>query len=427
MTTPQIEEINSTRRKFRIEVPSNSVKSAFDLAVTEIQKSAEIKGFRKGKVPGALVRKFFAQDVAKKAYEKAVNESYEQAVKTVDFQIVSFPMIDVEGQFEEGKQFNYTATVDINPKVDIKGYKELILKTNEKEPELDDQIARSMRQLASDADKLVPETSGRAAAKQDAVKVDYVISVDGKELSERAAKGVTLHLDGSTLPELENGIVGMKTGDSKKIKVAYPETVSDANLKGKTAEFTVTLNSIQVFEVAALDDEFAKQFGAENIDALRSSMRSQIESMNDRNKVAKFKDDIIKQILDKNTFDVPESLIEGTIDRAIADANSRREKGNQLDSNNEDVRKEYRDWAVGEVKGVLALGHIARLEGLTVDDREVSQELTTFALQAGIRPQDLLRNYGQQVIEEFRGKVLVDKVLKHLVGMAKIEVEAAKA
>jgi trigger factor len=427
MTTPQIEEINSTRRKFRIEVPSNSVKSAFDLAVTEIQKSAEIKGFRKGKVPGALVRKFFAQDVAKKAYEKAVNESYEQAIKTIDFQIVSFPMIDVEGQFEDGKQFTYTATVDINPKVEIQGYKELVLKTTEKEPELDEQIARSMRQLASDADKLVLESSGRAAAKQDVVKVDYTISVDGKELSERAAKGVTLHLDGSTLSELENAIVGMKTGDSKKVKVTYPDTVSDESLKGKTAEFNLTLNTIHVFDLSTLDDEFAKRFGAENIDALRTSMRSQIENMNDRNKVAKFKDAIIKQILDKNTFDVPESLIEGTIDRAIADANGRREKGNQLDSNNEDVRKEYRDWAVSEVKGVLALGHIARQEGLTVDDREVSQELTTFALQAGIRPQDLLRNYGQQVIEEFRGKVLVDKVLKHLVGLAKVEVEAAKA
>ena len=114
MTTAQIEEINSTRRKFKIEVPSNSVKSAFDVAVNEIQKSAEIKGFRKGKVPSALVKKFFAQDVVKKAYEKSVNESYGEAIKGVDFQIVSFPMIDVEGQFEEGKQFTYTATVDIN-------------------------------------------------------------------------------------------------------------------------------------------------------------------------------------------------------------------------------------------------------------------------------------------------------------------------
>lgn len=427
MTTAQIEEVNSTRRKFRIEVPANTVKSAFDVAVTEIQQTAEIKGFRKGKVPSALVRKFFAQDVAKKAYEKAVNESYGEAIKGVDFQIVSFPMIDVDGQFEEGKQFAYTATVDINPKVDIQGYKELVLKTAEKEPELDEQVARTIRQLASDAEKLALETSGRAAIKNDAVKVDYTISVDGKELSERAAKDVTLHLDGSTLPELEAGIIGMKTGDSKTIKVTYSESVGDANLKGKTAEFKVSVNSIHTFDLTKLDDEFAKRFGAENLDALRSTMRSQLEGMNERNKIARFKDDIIKQILDKNTFDVPESLIEGTIDRAIADANSRRERGNQLDSNNETVRNEYREWATSEVKGVLALGHIARQEGLTVDDREVGQELTSFALQAGMRPQDLLKQYGQQVIEEFRGKVLVDKVLKHLVGLAKIEVENAKA
>jgi trigger factor len=423
MTTPQIEEVNSTRRKFRIEVPSDSVKSAFAGAVKEIQQSAEIKGFRKGKVPDALVRKFFAQDVAKKAYEKAVNESYGAAIKDIDFQIVSYPMIDVEGQFEEGKQLTYTATVDINPKVDIQGYKELKLKTSEKEPDIDEQLNRTLRQLASDAGQLSVETSGRAAVKEDAVKVAYTIAVDGEELSERSAKDVTLHLDGSTLKELEAGIIGMKTGESKKIRVTYPETVGDSKLKGKTADFHLTLNEIHVFDLTKLNDDFAKNFGAENLDALRSTMRKQIEGMNDRNKVAKFKDTIIQQILEKNTFEVPESLVEGTIDRAIADANSRREKASQLDSNSESVRAEYRSWALGEVKGVLALGHIARQEGLTVEDREVGQELANFAVQAGMKPQDLIRNYGQQVVEEFRGKVLVDKVLKHLVSLSKIELE----
>lgn len=424
MTTAQIEEINSTRRKFRIEVPSNSVKSAFDVAVTEIQKSAEIKGFRKGKVPSALVKKFFAQDVVKKAYEKAVNESYGEAIKDVDFQIVSFPSIDVEGQFEEGKQFTYTATVDINPKVEIAGYKELLLKTTEAEPNTDEQLQRSLRQLAADADALVLESTGRAAAKNDAVKVDYTVSVEGKELTDRASKGVTLHLDGSTLPELESGIIGMKTGDNKKVAITYPDTFGDETLKGKTAEFNLTLNAIHVFEVSALNNEFAQKFGAENVDALCENMKNSITNMNERNKVAKFKDQIIQMILEKNTFDVPESLVEGTIDRAVADANSRREKGNQLDSNDPKVRDEYREWALREVKGVLALGHIARQEGLTVDDKEVGQEITSFAMQTGMRPQDILRDYGQQVIEEFRGKVLVDKVLKHLVGLAKIEVEA---
>jgi trigger factor len=424
MTTAQIEEINSTRRKFRIEVPSISVKTALETAVNEIQQTAEIKGFRKGKVPPALVKKFFAQDVVKKAYEKAVNDSYGEAIKGVDFQIVSFPMIDVEGQFEDGKQFTYTATVDINPKVDIHGYKELVLKTTEPEPNVDDQVARALRQLASDADALTADTSGRPAAKHDAVKVDYSISLEGKELTERAAKDITLHLDGSTLPELEAGIVGMKTGETKKIKVSYPETIGDVNLKGKTAEFNLTLNSIHVLDVSSLTDEFAKKFGAENLDALRTNMKNSIVGMNDRNKVAKFKDQIIKTILEKNQFDVPESLVEGTIDRAVADANSRREKGNQLDTNDDKVRSEYREWALNEVKGVLALGHIARQEGLTVDDQEVGQEITSFAMQAGMRPQDIIRNYGQQVIEEFRGKVLVDKVLKHLVGLSKIETEA---
>jgi trigger factor len=424
MTTAQIEEINSTRRKFRIEVPSNSVKTAFETAVSEIQQTAEIKGFRKGKVPPALVKKFFAQDVVKKAYEKAVNDSYGEAIKGVDFQIVSFPSIDIEGQFEDGKVFTYTATVDINPKVDIQGYKELVLKTTEPEPNVDDQVARALRQLASDADALTTDSSGRPAAKQDAVKVDYTISLEGKELSERSAKDITLHLDGSTLPELEAGIVGMKTGETKKIKVTYPDSIGDASLKGKTAEFNLTLNSIHVLDVANLSDDFAKKFGAENLDALRTNMKNSVVNMNDRNKVAKFKDQIIKSILDKNKFDVPESLVEGTIDRAVADANSRREKGNQLDSNDEKVRNEYREWALNEVKGVLALGHIARQEGLTVDDQEVGQEITSFAMQTGMRPQDIIRNYGQQVIEEFRGKVLVDKVLKHLVGLSKIETEA---
>lgn len=419
--TSTVEEVNSTRRKFRITVEKKAVQDAFARAVADVRGNAEIKGFRKGKVPEPLVRKFFENDVRKKAYEQIVEKSYQESIKNAEFQIVSYPMIEVEGQFQDTTDFVYTATVDINPQVDITGYKELALKATGEEPKVEEQVEKTLSQIAKENGKINVETTGRAAQANDLVKFDYTVSVDGAELADRARTDSRIELDGSNFADLENGIKGMKVNETKTFGVTFPADYRDEALKGKTASFTVTLKEISTVEPAQLDDEFVKRFGAPSMEEFRRTVRDSIANMNEKQLVAQLKDQIMKQILEKNAFEVPESLVEGTIDRAVAEANAGRDKKSQLDPNNEQVRAQYQEWALNEVRGVLALGHIARLEGLTVDDKEVGQEMAQFAASTGTRIQDIVRQYGSQIIEEFRGKVLIDKVIKHLIGLAKVD------
>jgi trigger factor len=423
MYTHKVEDVNSTRKKFEISAEKTQVAEAFSKALVQVQSAAELRGFRKGKAPHALVKKFYGEEVAKRAYSDLVEASYQDAVKGVDFQIVSYPNIEPVGQFAENESFTFHATVDINPKVEIQGYKELTLKQKGADPVVEDQIQKTILQIQRERGKIEVETS-RASVAGDIVTIDYSLEKDGKALEEKQAKGVRISLDGSNFADLEAGLVGLKAGTPKSFFVTLPADYMDTALQGQKVQFTVTLKTLESVTPAVLDDAFAKTLGAESVDALKQNIKNSLQNMNDKAKIAKLKDQIIEQVLAKNSFEVPESLIEGTIDRSISENNSQRAKENQMDGSKEEVRAQFRDWAVKEVKGVLALGHIARAEALTVEDKEVSSEMASFAVQNGTHPQQLIKQYGSAIVEEFRGKVLIDKVMKHLVGLNKIEIEA---
>lgn len=177
--TSTVEEISSTRRKFKIAVQPHVVREAFEAAVTDVQQTANVRGFRKGKVPGTLVRKFFENDVRKKAFERIVERSYADAIAKTDLQIVSYPQIENDGDFNDNAEFKFSATVDVNPKVDVKGYKELTLKYDEKGVD-DETLTKELDNLVRMAAKFEPESAVRPVAKSDFVRITYEGTVDGK-------------------------------------------------------------------------------------------------------------------------------------------------------------------------------------------------------------------------------------------------------
>jgi FKBP-type peptidyl-prolyl cis-trans isomerase (trigger factor) len=131
--------------------------------------------------------------------------------------------------------------------------------------------------------------------------------------------------------------------------------------------------------------------------------------------------EILKQGVPANPFEVPESLIDNTIDRAIAETNARLAKSEQLKSDDPAVRARFKDKALEDVRAVLALGHIARMEQLKVDEAAVAKEISQFAMENGMAPEQIIRQYGRQAIDEFRGKVLIDKVVDMIIEQATVE------
>lgn len=334
--THTIEEINSTRRKFKISVPVDSVKKAFSQAATKVQKTAKIRGFREGKVPVALVRQFHMHDIAKEAADQVVREAYTDAIKTADFQIVSHPHIEPENQFEEDHPFEFTAIVDINPKIEIKDYKDLNIKLDES-------------------------------------------------------------FNTSTDEEVE------------KLLGSY------SRLFGKAAE------KDDPAAPAAIDDELAKKLGYENLEEATKKLREVVHATQGRLKADSALEQVIEAVLEKNDFDVAESLVDNSIDRFIAEENMSRPKDQQLDPKDESLRNKYLDEAKKQVRGVLALGHIARQEGISVSDDEMYQELSTFAMRNRMDPRRLIQQVGNQIFDEFRGQVMMRKVVEFILNNGHVE------
>lgn len=337
-----VEEINSTRRKFKISVPADSVQKAFSKATEKVQKTAKIKGFRDGKVPVALVRKFHMNDIAKEAVNEVVDQAYTETIKKSDFQIVSHPHIEPENQFEEGKDFEFSAVVDINPKVEIQGYKGLHVKLSE--------------DLNKDIDAEVEKLLGSYSR------------IFGKVSDQKAEDGAATE--------------------------ATP---------------------------AAIDDELAKKLGYASLEEATRKLREVIHNTQSRLKSDSALEQVIESVLEKNQFDVAESLVENSVDRFLAEENASRPKEQQLNSKDEAVRAKYLEEAQKQVRGVLALGHIARQENITVTDDEMYHELSSFAMRNRMDPRALVKQVGNQIFDEFRGQVMMRKVVEFILDNGQVE------
>lgn len=416
-----VEDLNSTRKKLRITAPRDEVAKAFGNCLAEVQKTADVRGFRKGRVPSNLVRKFFYKDVAQKALDAVVQRCYQEAVKDADYQIVSYPMIEPVGQFDEAKDFEFTATIDINPKLDIQGYKGLELTLDKSTvPSVDTEVAKFLERMRKDRSQF-DRKDGPAAA-GDFVTLDYnLLDESGAILKHRSVTNSRVELNGNNLPELESGLLGMVAGAEKTVPVAFAADHTETALAGKTLQMVISVKSIESAKVPGLDDNLAKQLGAESVDSLKESLQKSVAQFADENRINQLRDQIIEQILERNKFEVPESLVEGTIDRAIQEENSRRDKKQQLSEKADEIRAKYRDWAMREVKGILALGHIARQENIAVTDEEVGQEMVQFASANRMDPRQIVQQGGQQIVEEFRGRVLIRKVLKEIANSSSIK------
>jgi trigger factor len=215
--------------------------------------------------------------------------------------------------------------------------------------------------------------------------------------------------------------MGVKKGETKTFTITYPADYPEARLAGKTAELNAEVTSVESMTPPTFDNAFAKRFGSDSIENLRRSLLESLTRTEETRKLEAFGEQIVDQLLTKNPFEVPESLVESTVDRQIAEANMRLEKKNHMDPKSAEVRNQFRETAVQNVKAILALGNVARIEKIEVKEDEIGPELFALAQSMGTGVKELVQQGGRMVIDEARGRVLINKTIKHLVGLNKIE------
>ena len=421
-----IEELNTTRRKLAVEVPVDDVSAELDRAFGRVQRQAKLKGFRPGKAPRAVLEKFFGDQVRADVLSHLIEHSFSDAVKQAGLRPVGPPEI-VPESIEAGKPLRYSAMIDVLPKIEIGDTAGLPAK-RPRRVITDEDVDRALTQLRESLAELRPVEGRDEAREGDFVSIDYAASVGGKPLPGGQRENRLMELGkGSGPAEIERALVGAKLGEQKIVEVEFPKEHSDASVAGKTVRFDVTLRGIREKILPPADDELAKEHGeCTTLEELRAKLRERIAESYRREGDEQVRGQVLEELVRRNPFEVPQSLIGRQVDAFVEDLMSRlgdqRAELERDAQRLEKLREDYRPRAEQQVRAMLALDAFAEKSGIAVTDQEVDQRIGELAMQAGdhaARVREIYRDDAARA--ELRGRMTRERALEQILAAARIE------
>ncbi len=422
----QIEELNPTRRKIAVEVPLEAVRSEIDRAFGRVQQTAQIRGFRPGRVPRSVLEKYFGDQVRADVLSHLIERSYADAVEQADLRPVGAPEI-VPESLETGKPLRFSATVDVLPKLEVTDYQGLAAKRPIRYV-TDEDVASALERLRESLAELRPIEGRDECREGDFASIDYVASVDGRPLPEGSRENRLVEVGkGSTPREIEQALVGLQIGEKRTAEVSFPADVPDEAVAGKAVRFEVTLRALRERVLPALDDELAKEHGeCATLDELRGKLRERIAASIRRQGDEQVREQLIDELLRRNSFEVPKSLVERQVDAFVEELLERlggeRAQLEKDGARLEQLRDDYRPRAERQVRAVLALDRLAEAVAIDVSEEDVTKRIADTAEQAGAQAAKVREVYREPAARaELKSRILRERALEEVVARAAIE------
>ena len=420
-----VEDISSIKKKVSIEISEDQVAKEVDSFYKDLGKKAKIKGFRPGKVPRNILERYFKDYVKAEVVQKLVQETYPTALSEANLQPVSNPMID-PGEMESGKPFQYSVTIEVKPEIKLEEYLGLNVE-GKKEEVKDEEVEERLKALQNLHANLKTIEEARPIQKGDFVIVDYEAKMDGKPLEEGKAIDFTVEVGSDRfIPAFEEKLIGLKSEEEREIEVLFPEDYGYKKWAGKTIAFHVKIKEIKEKILPILDDEFAKDLGDySSLEELKVKLKQEIEREKKLAFDRQLKDQMIDQLLQKSTFDVPESLVDEQAKTLVSDLKLRlAAQGMKIDSlgvSEEKLQSDYRETAMKQVRTFLILEKIAAQEGITVTDEEVEGRLREISERTRQKYDVVKRHYEKNgLIPEVKAGIMNEKTLNFLLEKANI-------
>ncbi len=423
-----VEEVSSIKKKLSIEVAAETVASELENAYQKVAKTANIKGFRKGKVPRAILEQQYGPRVQHEVVGSLVNNSLYKAMIENKIEPVSQPEIVESGLVEKGQPYSYQAEVEVRPEVVAKDYTGLNL---EKEKFSFDEtvVEQQLEQMANSRVQL-EETKRKKAREGDTVIIDFEGMLDGTAFENGSASDYQLELgSGSFIPGFEEQVIGMKREDVKDIDVSFPENYGAKELAGKPVVFKVTLKEIKEKVEPNIDDEFAKEFGADTVADLKQNIKDNAIKQEKGRIDGQLQETLMNALVENNPIDIPEGMVQNQL-LHLKDNFSQRLKSQgmsleMLGMDDENFNKTYYDMAAQQVKGELILDSIAKQEELAAADQDVEEKIKLIAEESNTPVENIEKYFeNAQAREGLKGQILHDKVIEFLLEKSTvIEVE----
>jgi trigger factor len=383
----KMEKLEKNVVKFEVTVEAAKFNEALKKSYAKNANRFNIPGFRKGKAPMNIVKKYYGEGAL---YEDAINFIYETTYPQVlvehNINPVDYPSIDIV-DIGEGKDFVYVATVPVMPEVELGEYKGIEVK---KENYLvsDEDIENRLKELQGQNARVENKEDG-TVTNGDIAVIDFKGFVEDVAFEGGEGKDFELEIgSGTFIGNFEEQLVGLNIGESKNVNVVFPEQYGREELNGKPAKFEVTVKSIKKKELPAINDEFASEVSEfETLEELRNDIREKMQATNDLKSKTDFENAVIEKVVSNASIDVPQAMINKELDGMLQDLEMRlKYQGLDLETyykftntTEDKFRAQMEDVALNKVKTDLVIGKISQVENITASEDEIQNKAREIA------------------------------------------------
>ena len=419
-----VETTQGLERRITITVPSENVETEVKKRLQQLSKTQRIDGFRAGKVPVSVINKRFGAAVRQEVAGEVMQRNYIEAIVAEKINPAGAPSFAPKS-LEAGKDLEFSATFEVYPEVEVQGLDKITVEkpaVTVTDEDLANMLETLRKQHAAWADV------DAAAGENDRVTVDFVGTIDGEVFEGGKADDFPLELgQGRMIPGFEDNIVGKKAGEEVVADVTFPEDYHAENLKGKAAQFTITVKKVEAQELPELSEEFATKFGVTEggVDALKEEVKKNMTRELDQAVKASVKDQAIKGLLANNEIEVPKALVDQEVDALRQQAAQR--FGGDAQNMPELPAELFHEQAVTRVKTGLLLGEVIKANDIKVDDAKVEALIATVA-SAYEDPTEVVEYYkgNDQLMQQMRNVAMEEQAVEAILAKAVVtDVEKA--
>ena len=419
----QVEKLEKNMAKLTVEVPAEEVEKALQAAYMKEKNKISIPGFRKGKVPRAMIEKMYGAAVF---YEEAANiliqDNYAAAMEESKEDIVSRPTIDIV-QIEKGKSFIFTADVATKPEVKLGEYKGLEVdkvSTRVTQKEVD---AKIQEEAEKNAREVV--VTDRPVADGDEVILDFEGFVDGEAFEGGKGENYPLTIgSGSFIPGFEEQLVGAEAEKEVEVKVTFPEDYHAEELKGKEAVFKCTVHEIKAKELPEIDDEFAAEVSEfDTLEEYKADVKAKIKEQKAADGKRNQEDQAVEQAVKNAEYEIPQPMIDTQTTQMVEDFAQRiQSQGITLEQyfqftglTAEKMMEDMKPQAIKRIETRLVLEAIAKAENIEITDEKVDEELAKMAESYKMEVEKLKEFMGENEKKQMKEDLAVQEAVTFLV------------
>ena len=423
----QVEKLEKNMAKLTIEASAEEFDKAIQKAYQKNKNKINIRGFRRGKAPLALIEKIYGPEIF---YEDAANEiipeAYEKAAQESGLEIVSRPAIDVV-QIEKGKPFIFTAQVAVKPEVTLGEYKGIEVEKKEVTVTDEEVMARIEREREQNA--RIISVEDRPVQKDDIVVIDFEGFVDGKPFDGGKAEDYSLTIGSKTfIDNFEDQLIGKSVGEEVDVNVTFPEDYHTKDLAGKPALFKVKIKEIKYKELPELNDDFAQDVSEfDTLDEYKESIKATIKESKEKQLKTARENELVDKVIEGASMDIPEPMIELQVSRMAEDFAQRlRYQGLSIENyfqytgmTKEQFLDSLRPQALKQIQTRLVLEAIAKEEQIEVSDEELDKELAELAKMYRMEVDKLKEAVSDKEKEQIKLDIAVNKAVDLIVAESK--------